>query len=66
MDNGKLLTVREAAVSLGLSVACIRSWVAQRRIGYVKLGRAVRIPASEITRLFDSGYIPVKHDWARR
>jgi len=64
MNHGKLHTVREASFSLGLSVACIRSWVAQRRIAHVKLGRAIRIPDSEITRLVDSGYVPVRHDWA--
>jgi excisionase family DNA binding protein len=51
-------SVREAANELGLSAATIRSWVRKRRIGYVRLGRAVRIPASEIRRLLEQGMVP--------
>jgi excisionase family DNA binding protein len=51
-------TVRQAADELGLSAATIRAWVRQRRIGYIRLGRAVRIPASEIHRLIEHGSVP--------
>lgn len=51
-------TVAEAAVELSLSQATIRSWIASRRIGFVRLGRAVRVPSSEIARLLDTGYVP--------
>jgi excisionase family DNA binding protein len=51
-------TVREAAEELGLSVATIRAWIQQRKICYVRLGRAVRIPASEIRRLIERGTVP--------
>ena len=40
------------------SQATIRAWVGQRRIGYVKLGRSVRIPGAEIRRKLESGYVP--------
>jgi len=55
-----LLTVKQSACELGLSCACLRSWISQRRIGYTRLGRAIRIPASEIRRLIDSGYVPAR------
>jgi excisionase family DNA binding protein len=51
-------TVEEAAAELNLSRATIRAWIAQRRLGHVRLGRAVRIPAAEIRRLLESGYMP--------
>lgn len=51
-------TVEQAAEELNLSKATIRAWIAQRRLGHVRLGRAIRIPAAEIRRVLDRGYIP--------
>lgn len=53
-----LLTVREAAAALGLAERTVRSWVLCRKIGTIKLGRAVRIPSSEINRLVREGSRP--------
>lgn len=50
-------SVREAADELGLSVHTIRAWVASRRIAHVRLGRAVRIPASAIRRLVEDNTV---------
>jgi len=64
MDSGNrsaadhMLTVPEAAARLGLSVATIRAWLARRKLGAVHLGRSVRIPESEITRMITRGFIP--------
>jgi excisionase family DNA binding protein len=52
-------TVREAADALGLSRHTIRAWVAQRRIAHIRLGRSVRIPTCEITRMLRDNTIPV-------
>ncbi len=46
--ENNILTVKEAALALGLSEACIRSWIYTRRIDYLKVGRAVRIEARTI------------------
>ncbi len=51
-------TVTEAADELGLSVHTIRAWVASRRIGYLRLGRAIRIPAAEIRRIIEQSTVP--------
>jgi excisionase family DNA binding protein len=51
-------SVAQAARALNLSVACIRAWVLQRRIAYLKLGRSIRIPASEIRRLLEDPITP--------
>jgi excisionase family DNA binding protein len=53
-----LETVSQAATELGLSVFTIRAWIAARKILYVRLGRAVRIPRSEISRLVERGTMP--------
>ena len=51
-------TVDETAEELSLSPATIRAWIAQRRLGHVRLGRAVRVPHDEIKRMLDAGYVP--------
>lgn len=51
-------TVPEAARALGISVHTIRAWIAQRRIGYLKLGRSVRIPQEEIDRILRDSAVP--------
>ena len=51
-------TVGQAALELNLSRATIRAWIAQRRLGHVRLGRAIRIPVQEIQRVLEGGYVP--------
>ncbi|MDA1307508.1 MAG: helix-turn-helix domain-containing protein [Acidobacteria bacterium] len=53
-------TVDQAAEELSLKPSTMRAWIAQRRIGHVRLGRAVRIPAAEIQRLLEAGYVPAE------
>jgi excisionase family DNA binding protein len=50
------LTVEQAASMLGLRASTIRRWILQRRIGYCKLGRAVRIPAEVVEKLIAEGW----------
>jgi len=51
-----LLSVQEVASRLGMNAWTIRSWVAEGKLASVKLGKsqrsAVRIPSSEVQRLF--------------
>lgn len=56
--GGQPRTVEQAALELNLSKSTIRAWVGQRRIACIRLGRAVRIPASEIGRLLELGTVP--------
>ena len=53
-------TVVQAAEALNVSNSTIRAWIVQRRLGFVRLGRAVRIPAEEIERLLQAGFVPAK------
>ena len=52
------LRVARAAEELGVSIHTVRTWIAQRRIGHVRLGRAIRVPRSEIERLLEVGFVP--------
>lgn len=53
-----LRTVEQAAEDLCVSVHTIRAWIAKRKIGHVRLGRAVRVPSTEIERLIERGTVP--------
>jgi excisionase family DNA binding protein len=55
-----MLTVRQASERLGLRESTLRAWIAQRRIGVVRLGRAVRIPSEEVDRLITENTIPAR------
>jgi excisionase family DNA binding protein len=55
-----MLTVRQASERLGLRESTLRAWIAQRRIGVVRLGRAVRIPTEEVERLITENTIPAR------
>jgi len=54
----QLLTVTEVAMRLGLKPATIRRRILERRIPYVKLGRAVRIPIEAVEALIAVSYRP--------
>jgi excisionase family DNA binding protein len=58
--TNKLLTVAEFAQALGVTPACVRRWLLERRIAYTKLGRLVRIFASEADRLAAEGRHPAR------
>lgn len=60
MPTVKLLKVPEAAEMLTLSQKTVWQWIATRRIGVVRLGRAVRIPLAEIDRLTSEGTTGVR------
>ncbi len=55
-DGEKYLTVFEAENLTGRRVSTWRRDILQRRIAFVKFGRSVRIPISEIRRLVRDGW----------
>ena len=55
-DKLKLLTVYEAEELTSRSVSAWRKDILEKSIAYVKLGRSVRIPLSEIKRLINAGW----------
>ena len=62
----QLRTVEQAADDLSVSIHTIRAWIARRKITCVRLGRAVRVPASEIDRLVEEGTMPAAQSRVRR
>jgi excisionase family DNA binding protein len=55
----ELLTVKEAADRLGTAERFIRRLVFERRIPYTKLGRHVRISASDLDAFIRAGRVEV-------
>lgn len=46
--KGPLLTVQEAARYLSVSVSTLYGWVWQRRVPFVKIGRALRFDSGDL------------------
>jgi excisionase family DNA binding protein len=59
-SEASLLSVPQFAAALGVTPACIRRWILERKITTVKLGRLIRVPASEVERLVESGLRPAR------
>jgi excisionase family DNA binding protein len=55
-----LLTVEQSAKATGLKEPTIRKKIYAREIAHVKLGRAVRVPVSEILRLIQENTVPAR------
>jgi excisionase family DNA binding protein len=51
-----------AAEQLGLKPATVRDWIYQRKIPFVKLGRAVRISEDTIRLLIERGTVPARRN----
>jgi excisionase family DNA binding protein len=62
MGRTQLITVDECAAELGVTIACIRRWVLERRIAVIKIGRLVKIPQTEVERIVTAGFRPVLRD----
>ncbi len=60
--TGNLLNVNEAAQLLGLKPATLRAWILLRKIEFVRVGRAVRIPAVAISRFIERNTIPAREE----
>lgn len=56
----RFLTVSEFAATFAIKDSTVRSWLLRRKIARVKVGRAARIPESEVKRLIEQGYIPAR------
>jgi excisionase family DNA binding protein len=49
----RLMTVQDAARYLAVSVSTLYGWVYQRRIPFVKVGRALRFDMADINRFVE-------------
>jgi len=55
-----LLRVNEFAQLLNVTPACIRRWLLERKIASTRIGRLVRIPREEASRLIENGLRPAR------
>ena len=53
----ELLTLKEGAKELRLSIFTLRSWVAQRRIPFVRLGRRVMLRREDLETLINKNLV---------
>ena len=56
----QLHSIDTAADRLLVAPKTLRNWIGERRIAVYRIGRRVRIPESEIQRVLEEGYCPVK------
>ena len=54
-ETSSLLTVTEFATALRIKPSCVRRWIREQRVTVVHVGRLVRIPADEVTRIVRTG-----------
>jgi excisionase family DNA binding protein len=55
-----LMNVQEFAQALGVTTACVRRWILERRIASIKVGRLVKLPLSEVARIIEAGLRPAR------
>ena len=56
-----LVDIAEAARVLGVSVSTLYGWVWQRKIAFVKMGRAVRFEQSVLREFIDQNRVQPRH-----
>jgi len=66
VQTAKLLTVPAFATELGVTPACIRRWILERKITTIKVGRLVRVPATELERIMQLGTRPAVREMRAR
>jgi excisionase family DNA binding protein len=52
-ERARLITVQAAAEYLSVSVSTLYGWVYQRRIPFVKVGRALRFDLGDLDRFIE-------------
>ncbi len=53
----RLLTVKEASNYLGISVNTLYSWVSQKKIDYVKMGRLTMFDLKVLDKLIENNTV---------
>ncbi len=53
----RLLTVKEASEYLGISIHTLYSWVSQKKIDYVKMGRLTKFDIRVLDKLIENNTV---------
>jgi excisionase family DNA binding protein len=54
VGRARLLTIRETAQYLAVSVSTLYGWVWQRRIPFIKIGRALRFDSRDLAAFIEA------------
>ena len=53
----RLITIKEASEYLGISVNTLYSWVSQKKIDYVKMGRLTKFDIRVLDKLIENNSV---------
>lgn len=56
----RLLSVREVAERLNISIHTVRAWIFQGRLPYVRLGRRIGLRSEDIEAFVTKNYVEVQ------
>jgi excisionase family DNA binding protein len=59
-QNPTLMTITSVADRLGVKPVTVRSWIAQRRISSVRIGRCVRLESRVVDELIQENSVPAR------
>ena len=59
-NNQQLLSVKEAAEALSISIHTLRAWISQKRIPYVKLRQRVLFRYEALQAYIDFHLVPAR------
>lgn len=62
MNEGRLLTVREAAKLTGFTEACWRSWILRRKVPFHRINRSVRIAERDLEKMIEQSLVPAREE----
>jgi excisionase family DNA binding protein len=60
-----LLTIREAAQYLAVSVSTLYGWVWQRRVPFIKIGRALRFDSRDLAAFIEANKHAPRKEFSR-
>jgi len=64
LKRAGLKSVSQAAEELGVTVNTVRSWIYQRKIPFLKIGRCVRVSDETIQKIIARGTVPALEERA--
>jgi excisionase family DNA binding protein len=65
-DGERLFGMAASARCLNIHPQTLRGWIKSGKVSYVRLGRLIRIPQSELDRLIVAGFNPARMDLSDR
>lgn len=54
----ELMTIRTAAERLQIHQFNLRAWLSQGKLGFIRIGRSIRIREEDLEVIIQKGYVP--------